>query len=117
MKKRIFAMIIVILIISIFVFPPILWKIYNADRAFTPVKWEKCEVSKRFRMIHSLQEQYELVGMDKDEIIQLLGEPSMKSENAYEYKIRDDMFGMPKVFALFFKEEKVYKVCIRDEDW
>jgi len=57
---------------------------------FSSEKWKNWEESEaewslRWDMMNSLRNNYELTGMTKDEIIELLGEPESKSQTEFSY--------------------------------
>ncbi len=56
---------------------------YSND--FTPDKWKNYPAG-RDAMIQDLEEEHNLVGMSKDEIIELLGEPNNISQFLYGYE-------------------------------
>lgn len=52
---------------------------------FTPEKWAEYP-RQRTRMMESLKENYDIIGMSRDEVVELLGNPDNESENSLAYK-------------------------------
>lgn len=87
---------------------------YYSD--FTPSKWYKTDNNLRGYMINSLEEKYNLLGMTKKEIIELLGTPDYSQNNEYrhdeyqtdyyEYIINYVMID-PVMYRISFDSEKV----------
>ncbi len=57
---------------------------------FTQEKWNNNEQLRSY-MIDDLEEKHQIVGRTKDEIIELIGEPTYSYDNFYEYFIGYDM--------------------------
>ena len=57
---------------------------------FTQEKWDNNEQLRSY-MIDDLEEKHQIVGKTKDEIIELIGEPTYSYDNFYEYLIGYDI--------------------------
>ena len=95
----------------------------DQNTSFTPERWEECEPRYRFRYVESLMEEYELEGMDKATVEELLG-PGTKAtgvpDNGHsyeEYRIEDDLLGGWKVLLFEYDDGVVVSVRETWEDW
>ena len=94
------------------------------EQKFTPNRWKASTDSKRYKFIKSFEKQYEVIGMKREEIETLLGNPNKtetkkgtKEIEAYEYRIEDNLIAGWKVYRINFKKDIVTKVEILTEDW
>ena len=86
---------------------------------FSSYEWINGEWKERYRMLEDLENNYDLVGMSRDEIEELLGEYSVRSEdvgsdyNVVEYylgfSIREDYWEGIEVLLIGFKDDIVVK--------
>lgn len=117
-KKKIciFAVIILIIIAGV--------GIHNYNTKFITEKWtDISNLDGRIKWIEDLEKKYSIIGMSNDEIEQILGSPSMKTnpnkqkeyqdfeeEGADEYwcyRVKDDILAGWKIYLLGFKDGKV----------
>ena len=87
--------------------------------SFSSDEWINGEWKERYRMLEDLENNYDLVGMSRDEIEELLGEYSVRSEdvgsdyNVVEYylgfSIREDYWEGTEVILIGFKDDIVVK--------
>lgn len=117
LKKLIFGFLIIASVISIVVF---LTKDKNALE-FNSEKWKswtesEAELSTRWNMISSLQEKHELKGKTKTEIIILLGEPQIETNNEFYYYLGMSGFGINTgtLYLEFNKQNEVIKMDVWD---
>lgn len=73
---------------------------------FTPKKWED-RPSVRNRMIDDLKESHNLMELNKEQVVLLLGEPDERMENDTLFYYYYDCYGK---IAIFFKDNKVESV-------
>ena len=86
---------------------------------FSSYEWINGEWKERYRMLEDLENNYDLVGMSRDEIEELLGEYSVRSEdvgsdyNVVEYylgfSIREDYWEGIEVLLIGFRDDIVVK--------
>ena len=86
---------------------------------FSSDEWINGEWKERYRMLEDLENNYELIGMSRDEIEELLGEYSVRSEdvgsdyNVVEYylgfSIREDYWEGIEVLLIGFRNDIVVK--------
>ena len=86
---------------------------------FSSDEWINGEWKERYRMLEDLENNYDLVGMSRDEIEELLGEYSVRSEdvgsdyNVVEYylgfSIREDYWEGIEVLLIGFRDDIVVK--------
>jgi len=70
-------------------------------------------MSLRWDMMNSLRNNYELVGMTEVEIIELLGEPSHKSESIKSYYLGYSKYGINTgTLTLRFENGRISKVTV-----
>ena len=81
-------------------------------------------ILKDINLLKSFEKQYEVIGMKREEIETLLGNPNKtetkkgtKEIEAYEYRIEDNLIAGWKVYRINFKKDIVTKVEILTEDW
>ncbi len=115
-KKRL-AIIVIIILIIITLIPLFFWIRYTYKIDFTQERWESYSDENKYHMVKSLEDDYELNGMSRKEIVQLLGTPSTEYEDSYEYRIRDDVIAGWKVLVICFEDDKVKDVYEGIEDW
>uniref|UniRef100_UPI0040490C77 hypothetical protein n=1 Tax=Fulvivirga sp. TaxID=1931237 RepID=UPI0040490C77 len=77
--------------------------------------WEETEssLSLRWDMTHSLTNEYELIGMSIDQVIELLGKPSIKSSSELSYYLGMSRHGIDTcTLVIEVKDDKVlyYKI-------
>ncbi|MGF7018743.1 hypothetical protein M2145_002518 [Lachnospiraceae bacterium PF1-21] len=94
----------------------------DKNREFTVERWEKSKNEKRYQYIESLEEKYELEGMSRSEVEELLGSPSHTEIESgiikeYEYRIADDVMVGWRVYRILFTDEIVMKAKTDVEDW
>lgn len=85
-KSLIFKLIIGLTIIGIYAYS----NGFFINTKFDSQKWKnwtesETEPSLRWDMIKSLKFSYELIGMSKDDILELLGNPNSKTESTFSY--------------------------------
>lgn len=85
------------------------YKINKDQKLFSKEKWDQ-DVSKRYRMADNLVRSEQLIGMEKDKVIELLGVNGLRSNTneAIEYYLGVEE-EEPKLLILDFDEEN--KVC------
>ena len=89
---------VITLIVSIFIFN-------NRPLVFCPERWEN-NPEQRWRMRGDLIYRYEIVGMSRDEIIELLDTTrSWQNLGRLEYSIGGNIF--PMVFTIIFDEDDI----------
>ena len=81
------------------------------EQKFTPNRWEASTDSKRYKFIKSFEKQYEVIGMKREEIETLLGNPNKtetkkgtKEIEVYEYRIEDNLLLGGKYIELIKKK-------------
>ncbi|MCL2591112.1 MAG: hypothetical protein FWD67_09645 [Betaproteobacteria bacterium] len=80
-------------------------------QVFTKNKWVKYP-DNRFLMIESLENQYNLIGMPKEEILTLLGEPGdlgRKTNGEFEYFIKSGSLLEYEVYIIVFQNDVAIK--------
>ena len=80
-------------------------------QAFTKNKWEDFPYN-RFLMIKSLENQYTLAGMQKEEVLALLGEPGnlgRKTDKELEYFIKSKSSLEDEVYIIAFQDNVATK--------
>ena len=85
----------------------------NYMSTYSRQKWDNNE-ELRFYMIDDLERQYDFIGKDEQEIIDLLGSPSNISEHSgkrFEYYIGDDYID-PYTYDIIFKDGIVIRTGI-----
>lgn len=99
------------------------WKAFG-ERHFSHQKWISCDPAKRYLYIESFEEQYNVIGMNRHEIEDLLGSPTWTISEPYtqeliyyEYRIQDHFIAGWKVFQLSFQDDIVVGATITVEDW
>lgn len=101
----------------------IVW-ISCGERHFSYKKWINCDPAKRYLYIENFEEQYNVIGMNRYEIEDLLGSPTWTITEPYtneliyyEYRIQDHLIAGWKVFQLSFQDDVVVGTTITVEDW
>ena len=99
--KKIFVLIVIIIIL--FSYTLLIEK--NNHIEFNVNDWNSlCE--ERYKMLSSLTEQYKLIGMNRDEILELLGTNGIYTNNneVLEYYVAKGV-GDPLFFGIYFNEQ------------
>ncbi len=84
-KRKLLVLVACATAIGIFITGITFVGITNYSKDFTPEKWKNYPAG-RARMIDNLEEEHNLVGMGKGEIIELLGEPNYISQKEHGYE-------------------------------
>ena len=92
------------------------------ERHFSHEKWIRCDPAKRYLYIENFEEQYNVIGMNRYEIEDLLGPPewTITEQNKvvyYEYNIRDDFMVGWKVYQISFQDDIVVGTRVTVGDW
>ena len=92
------------------------------ERHFSHEKWIRCYPAKRYLYIENFEEQYNVIGMNRYEIEDLLGPPewTITEQNKvvyYEYNIRDDFMVGWKVYQISFQDDIVVGTRVTVGDW
>lgn len=88
---------------------------FSSDRWKNWQKSEEAEWSLRWDMMNNLRNSYDLKGMTKNEIIELLGKPELESEIEYSYCLGMAKRGIDTgtLTIKFDEKEKVIKYNVR----
>ena len=95
---------------------------------FTADRWAYTEAEKRHLMVGSLQEKYDLIGMNMGEVEELLGSPDYvipeielpdksTERTRYEYIIKDDPIAGRRVLVFVIENDTLAEVFEDWEDW
>ena len=106
-------------IFMIFVVGFILKQNQNSEIIFSSEKWIASKDTERYCMFADFENNYELIGMNKEEIQSLLGEYSIRKEADFSdanmvdfhwgYIIREDAWEGMEVLLIGFKDDVVIK--------
>ena len=101
----------------------IVWAAYR-ERDFSQKGWMNCDPAKRYLYIEDFEEKYDVVGMQRSEIEDLLGsptwtetEPDTEEIISYEYRIQDHILAGWKVYQIRFQDDLVVDTSVIVEDW
>ena len=101
----------------------IVWAAYR-ERDFSPKGWMNCDPAKRYLYIEDFEEKYDVVGMQRSDIEDLLGSPTWRETEPdteeiiyYEYRIQDHILAGWKVYQIRFQDDLVADTSIIVEDW
>lgn len=101
----------------------VVWGSYR-ERTFSQKGWRNCDPAKRYLYIEDFEEKYDVVGMQRSEIEDLLGsptwteiEPDTEEIIYYEYRIQDHILAGWKVYQIRFQDDLVAYTSIIVEDW
>ena len=86
------------------------------DRVFTPEKWAQTPAPMRHKLMWSFHRQYQLEGMTRKEVEELLGKGSDLQESV-EYKLADDWIGGWRVYHIDYKQDRVIRAKETWQDW
>ena len=91
---------------------------------FSQKGWRNCDPAKRYLYIEDFEEKYDVVGMQRSDIEDLLGsptwtetEPDTEEIISYEYRIQDHILAGWKVYQIRFQDDLVADTSIIVEDW
>ena len=91
---------------------------------FSPKGWMNCDPAKRYLYIEDFEEKYDVVGMQRSDIEDLLGSPTWRETEPdteeiiyYEYRIQDHILAGWKVYQIRFQDDLVADTSIIVEDW
>lgn len=94
------------------------------ERDFSPKGWMNCDPAKRYLYIEDFEEKYDVVGMQRSDIEDLLGSPTWRETEPdteeiiyYEYRIQDHILAGWKVYQIRFQDDLVADTSIIVEDW
>jgi len=80
---------------------------------FTPEKWEKYP-NERYHMLENMTKEINFLGMTKEEVIEILGEPNQPYADTYNADLIDYYVGSfsidPTMITFVFKDNKVVEV-------
>lgn len=83
-----------------------------------------CDPAKRYFYIEDFEEKYDVVGMQRSDIEDLLGSPTWRETEPdteeiiyYEYRIQDHILAGWKVCQIRFQDDLVADTSIIVEDW
>lgn len=100
-----------------------LWNSYR-ERSFSQKEWIKSDPAKRYLYMDDFKEKYNVIGMYRSEIDDLLGSPTWTETErgtdkilSYEYRIKDTLLAGWKVYQLRFQDDIVVGAIITVEDW
>ncbi len=98
-----------------------LWNSYR-ERSFSQKEWMKSDPAKRYLYMDDFKEKYNVIGMYRSEIDNLLGSPTWTERGtdkilSYEYRIKDTLLAGWKVYQLRFQNDIVVGAIITVEDW
>ncbi len=98
-----------------------LWNSYR-ERSFSQKEWMKSDPAKRYLYMDDFKEKYNVIGMYRSEIDDLLGSPTWTERGtdkilSYEYRIKDTLLAGWKVYQLRFQDDIVVGAIITVEDW
>lgn len=98
-----------------------LWNSYR-ERSFSQKEWMKSNPAKRYLYMDDFKEKYNVIGMYRSEIDDLLGSPTWTERGtdkilSYEYRIKDTLLAGWKVYQLRFQDDIVVGAIITVEDW
>ena len=98
-----------------------LWNSYR-ERSFSQNEWMKSDPAKRYLYMDDFKEKYNVIGMYRSEIDDLLGSPTWTERGtdkilSYEYRIKDTLLAGWKVYQLRFQDDIVVGAIITVEDW
>ncbi len=89
-----------------------------------PKGWMNCDPAKRYLYIEDFEEKYDVVGMQRSDIEDLLGSPTWRETEPdteeiiyYEYRIQDHILAGWKVYQIRFQDDLVADTSIIVEDW
>ena len=95
-----------------------------SGKKFFPKGWLNCNPAKRYLYIDDLEEKYNVAGMRRCEIEELLGSPTWRKTEPgtekiiyYEYRIQDNLLAGWKVYQVRFQDDIVIDTTIIVEDW
>ena len=101
----------------------VVWASYR-ERTFSQKGWRNCNPAKRYLYIKDFEEKYDVVGIHRSEIEDLLGsptwtetEPDTEKVLYYEYRIQDHILAGWKVYQVRFQDDIVTGTSILVEDW
>lgn len=97
-----------------------LWNSYR-ERSFSQKEWMKIDPAKRYLYMDDFKEKYNVIGMYRSEIDDLLGSPTWTERGtdkilSYEYRIKDTLLAGWKVYQLRFQDDIVVGAIITVED-
>lgn len=83
-----------------------------------------CDPTKRYLYIEDFEEKYDVVGMQRSDIEDLLGSPTWTEAEPdteeiiyYEYRIQDHILAGWRVYQIRFQDDLVADTSIIVEDW
>lgn len=101
----------------------IAWAAYR-ERDFSQKGWMNCDPAKRYLYIEDFEEKYDVVGMQRSDIEDLLGsptwtetEPDTEEIISYEYRIQDHILAGWKVYQIRFQSGGWRKKCRKMESY
>lgn len=89
MKKKTLIILIICFLLILVIASAIYLGINSYYSAFTPQKWER-KPERRGQMVESLIASEELVGMNTDDLQELLGKADMEGNQTYMYELSAD---------------------------
>ena len=89
----------------------------SCEKKFSSKRWIHEKESSRYKMADELISSQVLEGLNKDEVITLLGNPNFEKGYSIEYRIKDDPLGGWKVLNIHFHKGLADKAEIMWEDW
>ena len=100
-----------------------LWNSYR-ERSFSQKERMKSDPAKRYLYMDDFKEKYNVIGMYRSEIDDLLGSPTWTETErgtdkilSYKYRIKDTLLAGWKVYQLRFQDDIVVGAIITVEDW
>lgn len=115
MKKKLLKQLLLLFLVGLGAW--VLFVFFRPSPQFTPELWAETRWQERHRLVDSLMDNYDLEGMTREEVKELLGEPDRDGKGSFEYRIQTDFIFDWRVFYLEFSNDRVVEYGTSVPDW